>query len=98
MRYIKYLFYHVKRGMIKLQVSKEIHASLDKIWNIVSDIDREPEFWHGTKSVKNMKKDGNVVERETVIAFRNTVSKKTVILDAKNSVKKKNSQWTYYWY
>ena len=84
--------------MIKLHVGKEIHASLDKIWNLVSNIDREPEFWHGTKSVKNMKKDGDAVERKTVIAFRNTVSKKTVILDAKNSVKKKNSQWTYYWY
>jgi carbon monoxide dehydrogenase subunit G len=75
--------------MIKIQVSKEIHASLDKIWNLVSDIDREPEFWHGTKSVKNMKKDGNVVERETVIAFRNAVCKEIVILDAKNSVKEK---------
>jgi ribosome-associated toxin RatA of RatAB toxin-antitoxin module len=75
--------------MITFHVSKEIHASLDKIWNLISDIDREPEFWHGTKSVKNMKKDGNVVERETVIAFRNAVCKEIVILDAKNSVKKK---------
>jgi hypothetical protein len=57
----KYLFYHVKRGMITFYVSKEIHASLDKIWNLRSDIDREPEFWHGTKSVKNMEKDGNIV-------------------------------------
>jgi Polyketide cyclase / dehydrase and lipid transport len=74
--------------MITFHVSRQIHASLDKIWNIISDIDREPEFWHGTKSVKNMRKDGNVVERETVIAFRNAVCKEIVTLDAKNSVKK----------
>lgn len=69
--------------------SKDIHASLDEIWNLVSDIDREPEFWHGTKSIKNIRKEGNIVERETVIAFRNAVCKEIVTLDAKNSVKKK---------
>ena len=36
-----------------------------------------------------MKKDGDAVERKTVIAFRNAVCKEIVILDAKNSVKKK---------
>jgi Polyketide cyclase / dehydrase and lipid transport len=75
--------------MITFHVSKEIHASLDPIWDLLSDIDREPEFWRGTKSVKNIRKDGNVVEREIVIAFRNAVCKEIVTLDAKNSVKKK---------
>jgi hypothetical protein len=75
--------------MITFHVSKDIRASLDEIWNLVSDIDREPEFWHGTKSIKNMRKEGNIVERETVIAFRNAVCKEIVTLDAKNSVKKK---------
>jgi ribosome-associated toxin RatA of RatAB toxin-antitoxin module len=75
--------------MIAFHISKEIHASLDVVWNLVSDIDREPEFWHGTKSVKNIRKEGNIVERETVIAFRNAVCKEIVTLDPKNSVKKK---------
>jgi ribosome-associated toxin RatA of RatAB toxin-antitoxin module len=75
--------------MIAFHISKEIHASLDEVWNLVSDIDREPEFWHGTKSVKNIRKEGNIVERETVIAFRNAVCKEIVTLDPKNSVKKK---------
>jgi ribosome-associated toxin RatA of RatAB toxin-antitoxin module len=75
--------------MIAFHISKEIHASLDEVWNLVSDIDREPEFWHGTKSVKNIRKEGNIVERETVIAFRNAVCKEIVALDPKNSVKKK---------
>ena len=75
--------------MITIHVGKEIHASLDEIWNLVSDIDREPEFWHGTKSVKNIRKEGNIVERQTVIAFRNAVCKEIVTLDAKNLVKKK---------
>jgi carbon monoxide dehydrogenase subunit G len=75
--------------MIAFHISREIYAPLDGVWNLISDIDREPEFWHGTKSVKNIRKEGNVVERETVIAFRNAVCKEIVMLDPKNSVKKK---------
>jgi carbon monoxide dehydrogenase subunit G len=75
--------------MATFHISKEISAPLDDVWNLVSDVDREPEFWHGTKSVKNIRKEGNVVERETVIAFRNAVCKEIVTLDAKNAVKKR---------
>jgi hypothetical protein len=62
---------------------------LDSVWKVVSDIDREPEYWHGTKSVMNIRKVGNMVERETVIAFRNSLCKEIVTLDAKNPVKKR---------
>lgn len=37
----------------------------------------------------NIRKVGNIVERETVIAFRNSVCKEIVTLDAKNAVKKR---------
>jgi Polyketide cyclase / dehydrase and lipid transport len=85
----KYLFLSNETGMATFHISKEIFAPLDDVWNLVSDVDREPEFWHGTKSVKNIRKEGNVVERETIIAFRNAVCKEIVTLDAKNAVKKR---------
>jgi ribosome-associated toxin RatA of RatAB toxin-antitoxin module len=72
--------------MVDIHISKDIEASQEKVWDIVSDVDREPEFWHGTKSIKNIKKDGNVVEREVVIAFRNSVCREVVTLDPKKSV------------
>jgi carbon monoxide dehydrogenase subunit G len=75
--------------MSTFQISTEIPAPLENVWNIVSDIDRKPEYWHGTKSVMNIRKVGNIVERETVIAFRNSVCKEIVTLDAKNAVKKR---------
>jgi hypothetical protein len=53
--------------MIAIHISKEIEASLEQEWNIVSDVDREPEYWQGTNSIKNIKKEGNVIERE--VAF-----------------------------
>jgi Polyketide cyclase / dehydrase and lipid transport len=75
--------------MVDFQITKLIEASQDCIWNIISDVDREPEFWHGTKSIKNIRKDGNVIERESIIAFRNSICKEVITLNPKNSVKKK---------
>jgi hypothetical protein len=46
----------------------------------------EPEFWYGIKSIKNIKKDGNVIEREVVISFRNSVCREVVTLDPKKLV------------
>jgi uncharacterized protein YndB with AHSA1/START domain len=42
--------------MSTFQISTEIPATLDNVWNIVSDIDREPEYWHGTKPVMDIRK------------------------------------------
>ncbi len=73
--------------MIAIQVSRELDAPLDKVWEIVADVDREPEFWYGTKSIKNTKKIGKIIEREVVISFRNSICKEIVTLDPKKSIK-----------
>jgi ribosome-associated toxin RatA of RatAB toxin-antitoxin module len=75
------------RDMVSINISKEMEASPEQVWNIVSDVDREPEFWYGTKSIKkNINKKDNVIEREVVIAFRNSVCREIVTLDSKKSV------------
>jgi ribosome-associated toxin RatA of RatAB toxin-antitoxin module len=73
--------------MVSIGVTREIPASLDKVWDIISDIDNEPHYWHGTKSVKNINKDGDITEREVVIAFKESKCRETVVLDPKKSVK-----------
>lgn len=55
--------------MVVIHASGDIPASLDTVWNVIANIDREPEFWHGTRSIRNISKTGNVIEREVVIAF-----------------------------
>jgi Polyketide cyclase / dehydrase and lipid transport len=72
--------------MVVIHASRDIPASLDTVWNVIANIDREPEFWHSTRSIRNISKTGNVVEREVVIAFRNSVCREIVELDAKTSV------------
>ena len=56
--------------MATIEVEVEIDASIDKVWDVVSDIDNEPKFWKGTKEVKNISKEGDTVNREVTIAFR----------------------------
>ena len=56
--------------MATIQVEIEINASIDKVWEIVSDIDNEPKFWKGTKEVRNISKEENTIKREVTIAFR----------------------------
>ena len=72
--------------MVNFHASKQINAPLAKVWVTMADLDREPEFWHGTKHIKNIKKSGNIVEREVVIAFRNSVCRETVSLEPMKSI------------
>jgi len=56
--------------MATIQVEVEINADVDKVWDVVSDIDNEPKFWKGTKEVRNISKEENTIKREVTIAFR----------------------------
>lgn len=56
--------------MTAIEAKIEINADIDKVWKIVSDLDNEPKFWKGTKSVRNIAKEGNVIQREVTIAFK----------------------------
>ncbi|WP_415282178.1 type II toxin-antitoxin system RatA family toxin [Candidatus Nitrososphaera sp. FF02] len=72
--------------MPTVNISREIHAPLDKVWDVISDVDNEPQYWHGTKSIRNISKNGNVIQREVVIAFKDSKTMQTVTLNPKTSV------------
>ena len=72
--------------MVKIQSSVDINAPLEKVWNIVSDLDAEPKFWKGTKEVRNISKQGNVVIREVTIAFKGSKCIQTVTLFPKEKI------------
>ena len=58
--------------MATIQISTQINASVDKVWEIVSDLDNETKYWKGTKEIRNISKDGNKIKREVTIAFRDS--------------------------
>jgi ribosome-associated toxin RatA of RatAB toxin-antitoxin module len=69
-----------------------IGSSLDRLWEIVSDVDNEPKYYDGLKSIKNLSKVGNVVEREVVVGFLKHEGRQTVTLDPKTSVEVKMTE------
>lgn len=72
--------------MVQIQASIEINAPIDKVWSIVSDLDSEPKFWKGTKEVRNISKDGNIITREVTIAFKDSKCMQTVTLYPKEKI------------
>jgi carbon monoxide dehydrogenase subunit G len=72
--------------MITINASRDVSAPLDRIWNIVADVDNEPRYWHGTKNVKNISKVDYKIEREVTIAFKDSKCRQTVLLKPKKSV------------
>ena len=72
--------------MATINASREVSATLDKVWAIVADVDNEPQYWHGTKTVKNISKNGNTIEREVTIAFKDSKCRQTVVLNPGKSV------------
>jgi ribosome-associated toxin RatA of RatAB toxin-antitoxin module len=77
--------------MVQIQATTEINALLEKVWNIVSDLDSEPKFWKGTKEIKNLSKEGNVINREVTIAFKDSKCLQTVTMYPKEKI---NMQFT----
>jgi carbon monoxide dehydrogenase subunit G len=72
--------------MATIEASVTINAPVDRVWDLISDIDNEPKFWKGTKSIRNISKDGNVVTREVTIAFKDSKCMQTVTLYPKEKI------------
>lgn len=72
--------------MVEISASVVVNAPIERVWNIVSDLDGEPKFWKGTKEVRNISKDDNVMTREITIAFKDSKCMQTVTLYPKERV------------
>jgi ribosome-associated toxin RatA of RatAB toxin-antitoxin module len=72
--------------MVLIHAYRIVAASIDRVWDVISDIDRDIDFWRGTRQIKNISKTENTVEREVVIAFRNSVCREIVTIDPKKSI------------
>ena len=49
-----------------INATKIVNASKDKVWNIISNVDKNPDYWP-ISIVKNINKIDNTVEREVTV-------------------------------
>ena len=73
--------------MATIMVQAEINSTVEKVWEVISDIDSEPRFWKGTKEVKTLSKEGNSIHREITIAFRDQKCLQKIQLKPKEEIK-----------
>jgi carbon monoxide dehydrogenase subunit G len=64
----------------------EIKASKERVWEVISDLSRETEFWHGIRSVRVISQSGNIIEREVTQNFRKHKVLQRVVIHPGNSV------------
>jgi hypothetical protein len=70
-----------------INTSKEISAPLDRVWDIISKVDDdEPRYWQGLNAVYNVRKKGNIVEREVAGGLRDLKGRQTVVLYPKKAI------------
>lgn len=72
--------------MVQIHASVEINSSVDKVWDIISDLDSEPKYWKGTKKVSTISKEGNTIMREVTIAFKDSKCLQTVTIFPKEKI------------
>ncbi len=73
-------------NMTVIQASVDIKAPIDEVWAIVSDLDNEPKFWKGIKKIRNISKEGNLINREVIIAFRDQKCLEEITLYPKEKI------------
>src|SRR5919201_6174594 len=77
---------------ININASQVVAAPLDKVWDIVADVDNDPKYYNGLNDIKNISKDGNRIEREVTVGFLKHKARQTIILNPKKSVEVRMTQ------
>ena len=72
--------------MAIIDTSIDINAPVDRVWDIISDLNNEPKFWRSTKETRIISRDGNVVTREITIAFRDSKCMQKITIQPKEKI------------
>lgn len=72
--------------MVSINASFEVSASVERVWEIVSDVDKDGEYWKGLSSIQNIRKEQNLIERIVKVGFMGSEGYQIVKLNPKESI------------
>ena len=75
--------------MAEIHASVDVNVTIDKVWDVISDLDNEPKFWKGTKEIRNISSSENKINREITIAFRDQKCMQEVTIFPKQKIEAK---------
>lgn len=76
--------------MIEITAKIIINAGQSEVWKVVSEINKDSQFWKGTMKIRTTSKDGNVYTREVTLENDNICYQK-IILFPKDGI---HIRWT----
>ena len=71
---------------ININSNQVVAAPLDKVWDVVSDVDNDPKYFEQYRDIRNISKEGNKIEREVTVGFQNDKARQTIVLNPRKSV------------
>ena len=75
-----------QESLPRIERQVEIRATKDRVWEIIANLESEPDYWYGTREVRTISKNGNEIEREITQNFRNHKILQKATLRPKESV------------
>jgi hypothetical protein len=70
-----------------INASTLVPAPIDKVWSIVADVDKDPQYWSVYKEIKNVNTtSSNVTERNVTLNINNDKAHQIITLDPKDSI------------
>jgi len=74
------------RLMVRIDAIREINSTLDGVWQIISDVDKDPEYWKGISSIRNIRKEPNLIERVATVGIIGLEGHQIIKLNPKKSI------------
>jgi carbon monoxide dehydrogenase subunit G len=53
--------------LIKIAKTSDVTASIEQVWNTISNLENEKRYWPVIKNIKILSRNGNTIEREATI-------------------------------
>jgi ribosome-associated toxin RatA of RatAB toxin-antitoxin module len=72
--------------MVTIAEARKVDASVDDVWDIICKVDKDPEYWNGLTSIRNIRREGNLIEREVVVGFMGRKGTQRIELRPKKSI------------
>ena len=82
----------VSLGTASAEQMETINASIvvpipiDKVWSIVADVNKEPQYWSSIKEINNVKTISNVTERDVTPNINDAKAHQIITLHPKDSI------------
>ena len=72
--------------MTSINEMREVDATVDEVWDVVADVDNDLEYWSGLSSIRNIRKEGNLIEREVLVGFMGRKGTQRILLSPRESI------------